>query len=272
MATIKLGGFDKVSGIDFNELRSESLEDILDYDKASFTTKSIYLSDDARNSMKFTGTGLTYKIADGELQGITGGTLTGFTVISNGQTLVKETGLSLTAQQATAVIASGSAKKFFDALLSGDDTITGTKFSDTFSGVKGSDTLSGLTGDDTLDGGAGNDTLLGGSGNDVLAGGAGKDVLDGGKGSDTLRGQGDSDTFVFKTGYGTDTIADFNALGAKHDVIDLTGLKSITSFEDLTANHLSVEGKNIIIDGGKGDILTLEKVKLASLDIDDFLF
>lgn len=272
MATIKLGGFDKVSGIDFDELRSESLDDILDYDRGSFTPTSIFLSDDARNSMKFTGTGLTYKIVHDELYGITGGTLTGFTVVSDGQTIVKETGLSLTAKQATAVIESGSTAKFFDALLSGNDTITGTKFSDIFSGGKGNDTLNGLTGNDTLDGGAGNDTLLGGSGNDQLSGGAGKDVLDGGKGSDTLRGQSGIDTFVFKSGYGKDTITDFDAIGANHDVIDLKGLKSITSFADLTANHLSVEGSDIVIGGGKGDVLVLEHVTLASLDKGDFIF
>ncbi|WP_276574174.1 family 16 glycosylhydrolase [Novosphingobium kaempferiae] len=51
--------------------------------------------------------------------------------------------------------------------------------------------------------------LFGWAGNDLLDGGLGNDVLNGGVGDDTLTGGAGADTFVFGTGYGKDTVTDF---------------------------------------------------------------
>jgi hypothetical protein len=114
--------------------------------------------------------------------------------------------------------------------------------------------------------------LTGNSGNNLLNGAAGDDILTGGNGKDSLTGGIDSDRFVFKTGHGKDTITDFDALGSDHDIIDLTDVKSITSFGDLKANHMEKAGSAVVIDAGHGDTITLEDVRLKNLDAGDFLF
>ncbi|MBX9459549.1 MAG: putative Ig domain-containing protein [Rhizobium sp.] len=112
-------------------------------------------------------------------------------------------------------------------------------------------------------GGAGRQTLRGTSGDDIIIGGRGRDILIGGSGSDT---------FIFRTGDGRDVIRDFDARGAIHDVLDLTGFKSISGFADLMKNHVYVVGAGVEIDGGGGDIILLQGVKLKHLDAGDFLF
>ncbi|MFB2550853.1 hypothetical protein [Ensifer soli] len=105
-----------------------------------------------------------------------------------------------------------------------------------------------------------------------LDGGAGNDVLVGHRGNDTLTGGKGVDTFVFATGHGRDTITDFRAKGALHDVLDLTGLASITDFNDLKADHLTVKGADILINGLNGDSILLQNVALKDLDAGDFWF
>ena len=61
-------------------------------------------------------------------------------------------------------------------------------------------TLTGGTGKQVLDGSLGQQTIVGGNGKDVLIAGPG-DVLTGGNGPDT---------FVFRSGFGHVTIADFD--------------------------------------------------------------
>jgi Ca2+-binding RTX toxin-like protein len=125
-------------------------------------------------------------------------------------------------------------------------------------------------GNDQLSGGDGNDKLYGGAGNDRLSGDAGKDRLDGGLGNDILRGGAGEDVFVFLTGGGKDRILDFDAVGDSHDRLDLRGLKAIASYADLINNHASQSGDNVIIAAGS-DRITLEHVKLDSLDRADFI-
>ena len=76
----------------------------------------------------------------------------------------------------------------------------------------GDDILTGGSGDDRLFGGLGDDSLAAGTGNDQLIGGPGDDRLEGGAGNDDLTGGDGADVFLFRTGSGSDTIADF-ALG-----------------------------------------------------------
>lgn len=66
----------------------------------------------------------------------------------------------------------------------------------------------GQEGDDQLVGSDGDDFLFGGGGNDRITGKTGDDVLDGGTGNDFLYGEEGDDTYLFRKGYGTDTIGD----------------------------------------------------------------
>ena len=114
--------------------------------------------------------------------------------------------------------------------------------------------------------------IHGNNGKNIISGGAGNDTLWGHGGADTLIGGAGSDTFVFAKGDGKDTIKDFAATGSSHDVLDLTGLASITDFNDLVKNHMKQVGSHVQINGLNGDVIILENVKIGHLDAGDFLF
>lgn len=63
-------------------------------------------------------------------------------------------------------------------------------------------------GDDELAGSEASDTLIGGNGNNRILGNGGDDSLDGGLGKDYLSGGPGCDTYIYRKGYGTDTICD----------------------------------------------------------------
>ena len=151
---------------------------------------------------------------------------------------------------------------------SNDDTLYGGADEDTLYGGSGDDTLYGGTERDLLYGEGGDDTLYGGAGDDWLEGGADADTLYGGAGKDRLEGGAGADTFVFETGHGTDTIADFTA---GEDVIDLSAIAGIVDFDDLT---ITVERGNAVIDlsAHGGGRITLEGVSPSDLNADDFVF
>jgi len=110
--------------------------------------------------------------------------------------------------------------------------------------------------------------LYGNSGNNKIQGLVGDDRLVGGKGTDVLTGGADADTFVFKTGYGKDTVTDFKN-GTDH--FDLKSWSAITDFADLKAHHLTVSGDNLIISHGTDKLVILDTAK-GELDASDFLF
>lgn len=114
--------------------------------------------------------------------------------------------------------------------------------------------------------------LTGNAANNTLNGGTGVDTLKGMLGADTLTGGTGIDTFVFVTGDDADTITDFDAVGADHDIINLAGLASITDYADLTANHMTQSGANVLINGLDGDTITVKNVTLANMVAADFLF
>jgi Ca2+-binding RTX toxin-like protein len=116
---------------------------------------------------------------------------------------------------------------------------------------------------ETIKGTAKANNLTGGVGADEIIGLAGNDKLTGGKGDDV---------FVFATGFDKDTVMDFDAKNAGHDRIDLSDLKSIKNFNDLTHSHMSEKGHDVVIDGGAGDVLTLKNVDIDDLAKGDFLF
>ncbi len=106
----------------------------------------------------------------------------------------------------------------------------------------------GQGGDDQIVGGNGNDFLKGSSGNEIISGCAGNDVLDGGTGDDCLYGEEGNDTYIFKKGYGTDTI--YDCLGSNR--IEIYGFSAAqfvayrTNWNDLTLCFNGSDDKLVI--------------------------
>lgn len=136
----------------------------------------------------------------------------------------------------------------------------------------GNDRLYGKGEKNILRAGDGNDRLSGGGGKDQLFGQNGKDVLKGGEGKDVLKGGAGVDRFVFKTDWGADIVKDFDAKGGVHDVLDLSGLRSVRNWSDLKSNHLERDGTDVVMDGKHGDVVILQGVSINDLDKGDFLF
>ena len=158
------------------------------------------------------------------------------------------------------------------SVLSGKDNILLSNYGDHMRGFAGNDRMFGYDGADILRGDGGRDRLFGGADNDVLKGGNGGDFLRGGPGRDREYGGKGEDVFIFKTGDDMSIIKDFDARGAVHDVIDLSGLASVKHWSDLKNNHMTRVGTDVEIDGGGGDVIRIKDVTLGSLDKGDFLF
>jgi Ca2+-binding RTX toxin-like protein len=131
--------------------------------------------------------------------------------------------------------------------------------------------LGGTSGNNTLSGSSGNDTIFAGDGNDFLYGGADDDLLVGGNGTDEIWGGAGADTFRFSNGFGVDVIHDFST-GTLGEVIDLSLVNAITSWADLTANHLGSNGSGDATITVGANVLTLDGVSAASLSAGDFVF
>src|SRR5262249_14885744 len=97
----------------------------------------------------------------------------------------------------------------------------------------------------------------------------GNTVVDLGTGSDTLNltAQSVGVTLIYADNYGADTLSGFNA--ANGDLIDLTGVSSISTFADVQS-RATVVGGNTIIDFGGGTPLT--RSALTSLHQSYFVF
>lgn len=154
----------------------------------------------------------------------------------------------------------------------GNDMLTGGNGLDSLKGDAGNDILAGGNGNDTLEGGADNDTLSGGNGEDVLMGGEGDDMLSGGNGMDSLEGgAGDdsltggnhTDTFVFRAGFGNDTVNDFKLTGADHDILQF----DVGLFADAVDlfSHSADTADGIMITSDGGDMLLVRNTSLAQL-------
>ena len=145
-----------------------------------------------------------------------------------------------------------------------DESITDLNFGNTpvnkIEADRGDDTLSGSGGFDSIFGGRGEDELLGLEGNDTLNGGRGEDTLNGGLGNDVLTGGRGEDIFVLATGYGADTITDFN-----------DGNNSIGLSEGLTFADLSFAGSSILVDDTKEILATVTGVDTTNLTASDFV-
>lgn len=148
-----------------------------------------------------------------------------------------------------------------------DDWLFGDAGDDVLSGGGGDDELDGGDDDDRLNGNPGDDILLGGAGNDIMNGGAGDDVMDGQAGNDTMIGHLGFDTFVLSEG--ADTVRFFST---DDDVIDLSDEFSIRNFIDLSNNHMSQVGRDVVIENANGDTMTLTFTDLADLSAENFVF
>ncbi len=166
--------------------------------------------------------------------------------------------LSISYDASGAQVASDAGSIQLDGVASGvldiNDLDLGTHVVDlTLAGGANADSLAGSLGDDVITAGAGNDTLNGAAGMDQLIGGAG---------NDTLTGGGDADRFIFGTGFGADTVIDFeNGL----DLLDLEGTG--LTFADLS---ISYDGAGANVSSVEGTIQLLG-VASGVLDESDFV-
>ena len=161
----------------------------------------------------------------------------------------------------------------------GNDRLFGDNGNDTLNGNDGADALWGGSGNDVLDGGADNDVLHGNAGFDTLNGGDGddtlfgefnRDILAGGAGNDQLNGGAGADSFVFADNAGSDTIQDWED---GLDVLDFTGVSSVTDIGDLTINAVSATETEITYNDGTGNVtLTVQSSSGFTIDQSDFAF
>jgi Ca2+-binding RTX toxin-like protein len=128
-------------------------------------------------------------------------------------------------------------------------------------GGAGVNDIRGSVADNRLDGGAGNDAISGNDGNDILIGGAGNDTLTGGSGDDA---------FVFRAGFGKDTVTDFVAGAGSLDVLDIV-TDLFADFASVLASATQV-GADTVITHDVNTSITLKNVALTSLHHDDFRF
>ncbi|CAN7552817.1 calcium-binding protein [Rhizobium sp. LjRoot254] len=122
-----------------------------------------------------------------------------------------------------------------------------------------------LAGDDTFLATDSDDDIFSRAGNDRLLGGLGEDYFDGGRGNDKMTGGEDVDTFFFRRGSGKDVITDFDAKGGEGNQ-DFIELVAGTKF-DVERN-----GRDTVIDLGRGSTLTLLDVKASQVTEADFVF
>lgn len=106
--------------------------------------------------------------------------------------------------------------------------------------------------------------VFGNSGKNTLSGLGGNDVLDGGAGNDMLIGGSGLDLFVFKKGYGTDTINDFH-----HNEGDLIIIDGVSDYSQIE-NKLEKHGKDTWVNLGHGDVIVVKHVIPVDLDHTDF--
>ena len=147
---------------------------------------------------------------------------------------------------------------------SGRDTLAGGDGNDWIYGGTKADYLSGFAGNDILLGDNGRDTLLGGAGNDSLDGGNGVDILTGGSGDDELTGGLRKDIFVFESGFGNDTITDFNQ--SEGDVIDLSDF-GLLGMSDLNISYNNNGQPYHVITS---DAAGFDQISIAANDISTF--
>ncbi len=135
-------------------------------------------------------------------------------------------------------------------------------------GTNKSEEILGTEFNDYIVGNNGKDTLTGGDGDNLILGGEGEDIIDGGRGSDELWGDEGEDKFIYRSGYGEDTIFDFS----EEEIVELRGFEEFDDddFEDLIQDITLPSGVNAAeINFGNGDVLKIVGVRADDLEIDD---
>ena len=138
----------------------------------------------------------------------------------------------------------------------GSDFLSGGKGNDWFRAGNSDDTLWGGDGRDTMFGNSENDILLGGAGDDRLFGGGGEDTMQGGPGNDFIKGGVGADTFIFEAGMGADELLGFSRIEDTLQ-IDANLLNGQTTGAQVLADYGKVVGKDVVLDFGNGDVITL---------------
>lgn len=145
---------------------------------------------------------------------------------------------------------------------SGDDTIFGTAGRNTIHGGGGRNTIHGGTGDDLVFAGPNGDVIEGGPGDDRIFGGAGPDRIAGGPGHDVVYGGRGADAFLFRPGDETLWIMDFSLAEGDRLLLDpglWSGLwEAPATPEAVLADHARQVGRNVLLDFGGGDAVTLQ--------------
>lgn len=188
--------------------------------------------------------------------------------------------------------------------LAGNDVITAGAGNDLINGGRGADRINGGEGIDTVDysssssnviillttfffrpsglgfgGDARGDRLInveniiGSDFSDILFGNREQNILEGGAGNDYLIGSGGRDQFIFKQGFGKDTVLDFNTSTNNFETLSFE-YEGIESFNDLTPfiSPIGFFQSSTRIDFGNGDRLTLLGVNAADLSEQNFEF
>jgi Ca2+-binding RTX toxin-like protein len=148
------------------------------------------------------------------------------------------------------------------------DTKVGTTSNDTISGSASADIIIGDAGNDILNGNGGDDILYGGTGDDTLNGGDGNDTLTGDEGNDSLNGGTGNDTYVFKRGFGQDTITDRDSTSGNVDTIKFV--------DGITRNDVEFirRGNNLeIMLTGTDDVIKINQAAVSVNNrIEKFVF
>jgi Ca2+-binding RTX toxin-like protein len=114
-------------------------------------------------------------------------------------------------------------------------------------------------------------SVIGNRLDNMLIGNASDNRIDGMGGNDRMVGGAGADVFIFHAGHDRDTIRDFDARGADHDILNLRDVPSITSFRDLVENHMRQSGDTVVITTGNGDVIRLLNVMMADLHATDVM-
>ena len=102
-----------------------------------------------------------------------------------------------------------SGSENYDYIVNENKTvIAGGESGDRIIGSGMDEYILGDSDSDQLLAGGGNDVIFGGSGDDYINGGDGDDIIDAGTGNDFIDGGSGNDIYIFKPGYGDDSIMD----------------------------------------------------------------
>jgi hypothetical protein len=144
----------------------------------------------------------------------------------------------------------------------GDDKLFGGAGNDAVYGGSHDDLIYGGTGNDKIHGEAGDDLLYGGFGNDTIYDGSGDDRIEGGTGRDTIWLGGGEDIVVVASGFGSDTIFNFQLGQSKLGLVD--GL----TFDDLTITQKDASAQ---IFAGDELLASLRGVRASNIDASSFI-